>query len=101
MLCFVFTCSGNHKQRFYWGNKEIIIPGKLTPPTCVVSCDPHPIMTVYKEMIEAVRKHPDVDVMINFASLRSAYDATMESLAMNQVCWGLTLPREGGRDEAI
>ena len=45
-------------------------------------------MTVYKEMTEATKKHPDADVMINFASLRSAYDATMESLALNQVWWG-------------
>ena len=30
-------------------------------------------------------KHPDVDVMINFASLRSAYDSTMETLRYSQV----------------
>ena len=23
-------CSGNHKQKFYWGQKEIMIPGKYT-----------------------------------------------------------------------
>lgn len=36
-------------------------------------------------MSEAVTKHPDVDVMINFASLRSAFDATMETLRYPQV----------------
>ena len=41
--------------------------------------------TVYKEMSEAMNKHPDADVMINFASLRSAYDATLEAMQFPQV----------------
>lgn len=40
---------------------------------------------VYKEMSEAMNKHPDADVMINFASLRSAYDATLEAMQFPQV----------------
>lgn len=27
-----------------------------------------------------MKKHPEVDVLINFASLRSAYDSTMETM---------------------
>ena len=42
-------------------------------------------MTVYKNMSEAVKKHPEVDILINFASLRSAFDATMEAMSFNQV----------------
>jgi ATP citrate (pro-S)-lyase len=62
----VLTGSGNHKQRFYWGTKEIMVP-------------------VYELMEEAMGRHPEVDVMINFASLRSAFDATMETLRYPQV----------------
>jgi len=40
---------------------------------------------VYKDMSEAMNKHPDADVMINFASLRSAYDATLEAMQFPQV----------------
>ena len=36
-------------------------------------------------MSEAVKKHPEVDILINFASLRSAFDATMEAMSFNQV----------------
>ena len=59
--------SGDHKQKFYWGHKEILIP-------------------VYKNMGDAMKKHPDVDVLINFASLRSAFESTMETMQYPQVC---------------
>ncbi len=36
-------------------------------------------------MSEAVKKHPEADILVNFASLRSAYDSTMEALTYNQV----------------
>lgn len=66
ILC-VFVCvSGDHKQKFYWGHKEILLP-------------------VYKNMADAMKKHPDVDVLINFASLRSAFDSTMETMQYPQV----------------
>lgn len=58
--------SGDHKQKFYWGHKEILIP-------------------VYKNMSDAMKKHPDVDVLISFASLRSAFDSTMETMHYPQV----------------
>ena len=63
---FLLVSSGNHKQKFYFGRKEIMLP-------------------VYKDLAEAVRRHPSVNVMINFASLRSAYDSTMEALGLPQV----------------
>ncbi|XP_064111503.1 ATP-citrate synthase-like [Macrobrachium nipponense] len=53
-------------RSFYWGHKEILIP-------------------VYKNMADAMKKHPDADVLINFASLRSAYDSTIDTLAFPQV----------------
>lgn len=59
-------CSGDHKQKFYWGHKEILVP-------------------VYKNMSDAMKKHPGVDVLISFASLRSAFDSTMETMQYPQV----------------
>lgn len=63
--------SGDHKQKFYWGHKEILLP-------------------VYKNMADAMRKHPEVDVVISFASLRSAFDSTMEVMQYSQVQKGQT-----------
>lgn len=36
-------------------------------------------------MDEAMQQHPEVDVMINFASFRSAYDSTLETLNYPQI----------------
>lgn len=66
VAAMIYPFSGNHKQRFYWGTKEIMVP-------------------VYEQMAEAMTRHPDVDVMVNFASLRSAFDATMETLKYPQI----------------
>jgi ATP citrate (pro-S)-lyase len=66
VAAMVYPFSGNHKQKFYFGMKEIMIP-------------------VYKELSEALAKNPDVDVMVNFASLRSAYDSSMDMLQFPQI----------------
>lgn len=62
----VYPFTGDHKQKFYWGHKEILVP-------------------VYKNMADAMKKHSDADIVINFASLRSAYDSTIETLAFPQI----------------
>lgn len=93
-----FRCSGNHRQKFYYGHQEIMIPGLLefewnysylTQTQRVLVQYLFNTWTilfpVYKEMSEAMNKHPDADVMINFASLRSAYDATLEAMQFPQV----------------
>lgn len=67
--CYIYILlpiSGDHKQKFYWGHKEILLP-------------------VYKNMADAMKKHSDVDVLISFASLRSAFDSTMEVMQYPQV----------------
>jgi hypothetical protein len=61
--CFL---SGDHKQKYYWGHKEILIP-------------------VYKKMEDAVKKHPAASVLVSFASLRSAYESTLEAMHFDQV----------------
>ena len=45
----------------------------------VLDCD-GVLFPVYKTVKEAAAKHPDADVMVNFASLRSAYDVTMDAM---------------------
>lgn len=42
-------------------------------------------MPVYKSMKDAMTKHADADVLVNFASLRSAYDSTVETLSYPQI----------------
>jgi len=51
--------AGIHKV--FWGTKEILLP-------------------MYRTIREAAAKHPQVDVMVNFASHRSAFDTTIEAL---------------------
>ncbi|XP_071577046.1 ATP-citrate synthase [Temnothorax nylanderi] len=66
VAAIVYPFTGDHKQKFYWGHKEVLIP-------------------VYKQMKDAMAKHKDADVMITFASLRSAYESTMETLQFPQI----------------
>ncbi|XP_013388694.1 ATP-citrate synthase isoform X2 [Lingula anatina] len=62
----VYPFVGDHKQKFYFGHKEVLIP-------------------VYKNMADAMKKHPDADVLVSFASLRSAYDSTIETMQYPQI----------------
>ncbi|XP_029363499.1 ATP-citrate synthase [Echeneis naucrates] len=66
VAAMVYPFTGDHKQKFYLGHKEILIP-------------------VYKNLSDAIKKHPDVDVLISFASLRSAFDSTMETMQYPQI----------------
>lgn len=66
VVAMIYPFTGDHKQKFYWGHREILIP-------------------IYKNMSDAMKKHPDADVLINFASLRSAYESTMETLTYPQI----------------
>ncbi|KAK7919545.1 hypothetical protein WMY93_010829 [Mugilogobius chulae] len=66
VAAMVYPFTGDHKQKFYWGHKEILIP-------------------VFKNMGDAMKKHPEVDVLISFASLRSAYDSTVEAMQFTQI----------------
>ncbi|KAJ8964231.1 hypothetical protein NQ314_005060 [Rhamnusium bicolor] len=66
VVAIIYPFTGDHKQKFYWGHKEILIP-------------------VYKQMKDAMNKHPDADVLVNFASLRSAYQSTVDTLEFPQI----------------
>ena len=43
------------------------------------------IYLVYTDMSVATSRNPDVDILVNFASLRSAYDATIDAMQYPQV----------------
>jgi len=66
VAAMVYPFSADHKQKFYWGHKEIFIP-------------------VYSKMEDAMARHADADVMISFASLRSAEESTIEALGYQQI----------------
>ena len=53
-------------QKFFFGPKEILVP-------------------VYKSLKNAANRHKNVDVMINFASFRSAAASTEEAFAIPQI----------------
>ena len=53
-------------SKFFFGKREILIP-------------------IYKTIEKAAKIHPNVDVMINFASFRSAAPSTEEALAIPQI----------------
>ena len=31
--CMIYPFTGDHKQKFYWGHKEILVPGTSRPGT--------------------------------------------------------------------
>ncbi|WFD29891.1 ATP citrate synthase [Malassezia sp. CBS 17886] len=66
VAAMVYPFGGQHIQKFYWGTKETLLP-------------------VYTSLQEAVAKHPDVDVVVNFASSRSVYASALEVLDLPQI----------------
>ncbi len=66
VAAMIYPFGGHHIQKFYWGTKETLLP-------------------VYTSVGEAVKKHPDVDVVVNFASSRSVYSSTLEILTYAQI----------------
>ncbi|XP_038220971.1 probable ATP-citrate synthase subunit 1 [Zerene cesonia] len=66
VVAIVYPFTADHKQKYYFGNKEVFIP---------VFCD----------MDVAMRKHQEATVLVNFASLRSAYDSTIQAMQHPQI----------------
>lgn len=61
VAAIVAPTSGNKFEKFFYGPDEIMIP-------------------LYKSTAEAKAAQPQADVLLNFASFRTAYDVTMEAL---------------------
>ncbi|KAH9063243.1 ATP-citrate synthase [Lactarius vividus] len=66
VAAMIYPFGGHHIQKFYWGTKETLLP-------------------VYTSVDDAVKKHPDVDIVVNFASSRSVYSSTLEILSYPQI----------------
>ena len=76
VACMVFPFSGNHYTKLYWGTDETLIP-------------------VYTTIGEAVAKHPDASIMINFASFRSVYETVTETLNYSDQIKTIAIIAEG------
>jgi ATP citrate (pro-S)-lyase len=76
VACMVFPFSGNHYSKLYWGTDETLVP-------------------VYTTIAEAVAKHRDATVMINFASFRSVYDTVLETLQYSEQIKTIAIIAEG------
>ncbi|MBU0720728.1 ATP citrate synthase [bacterium] len=61
VAAIVAPTSGNKFEKFFYGPDEIMIP-------------------LYKNTADAKAAQPQADVLLNFASFRTAYDVTMEAL---------------------
>mmetsp|Transcript_14480 Transcript_14480/g.30869 ORF Transcript_14480/g.30869 Transcript_14480/m.30869 type:complete len:775 (-) Transcript_14480:1244-3568(-) len=72
----IFPFSPNHYIKYYWGTEEVLIP-------------------CYQKMEEALKKHPNVSVMVNFASFRSVYTTVMEALQYSDQIKTIAIIAEG------
>lgn len=62
----IYPFGGQFVTKMYWGTKETLLP-------------------VYQQVPVAMAKHPEVDVVVNFASSRSVYSSTLELLEYPQI----------------
>ena len=76
VACMVFPFNGNHYMKLYWGTDEALIP-------------------VYTTIAEAVAKHTDATVMINFASFRSVYETVEDTLQFSHQIKTIAIIAEG------
>ena len=61
VAAIVAPTSSNKFEKFFWGGDEIMVP-------------------VYRSTAKAKEAHPNADVLLNFASFRTAYDVTTEAV---------------------
>lgn len=63
VAAIVAPTSGNKFEKFFYGPDEIMVP-------------------VFRNTTEAAAAFPNADVLLNFGSFRTAYDVTMEAIAI-------------------
>ena len=63
VAAIVAPTSNNKFEKFFYGPDEIMVP-------------------VYRSTTEAAAAFPKADVLLNFASFRTAYDVTMEAVEL-------------------
>ncbi|TDL24551.1 ATP citrate lyase isoform 2 [Rickenella mellea] len=76
VAAMIYPFGGHHIQKFYWGTKETLLP-------------------VYTSVEEAIKKHPEADVVVNFASSRSVYSSTLDILKYSNQIKSIAIIAEG------
>lgn len=76
VAAMIFPFSANHLVKFYWGTEEILVP-------------------VYQTTKEALEKHAEVTVVVNFASFRSVYTSVKEFFNYAQQIKTIAIIAEG------
>jgi len=76
VAAIVAPTSGNKFEKFFYGPDEIMVP-------------------IYKSTPEASEAFPNADVLLNFASFRTAYDVTMEAIKMGSQFKTIMVTAEG------
>ncbi|KAJ1678708.1 ATP citrate lyase subunit 1, partial [Spiromyces aspiralis] len=76
VACMVYPFGGNHVQKFYWGTNETLLP-------------------VFSSLKEAIKRFPEVDTIVNFASCRSVFESTTEMLGYSDQIRTIAIIAEG------
>ncbi|KAH8113944.1 hypothetical protein DFH11DRAFT_1544676 [Phellopilus nigrolimitatus] len=76
VAAMIYPFSGHHIQKFYWGTKAALL-------------------LVYTSVEEAVKKHPDADVFVNFAPSRSVYSSTLDIMRFSSQIKKVAIIAEG------
>ncbi|WP_457596483.1 citrate/2-methylcitrate synthase [Hydrogenimonas sp.] len=76
VAAIVAPTSSNKFEKFFYGPDEIMVP-------------------LYRSTGEAVANHKNADVLLNFASFRTAYDVTMEALDLGDQFRVIMVTAEG------
>lgn len=76
VAAIVAPTSSNLFEKFFYGPDEIMVP-------------------LYRSTAEAAKEHPNADVLLNFASFRTAYDVTMEAINMGEQFKTIMVTAEG------
>eukprot|EP00656_Telonema_subtile_P008371 TRINITY_DN13910_c0_g1_i2.p1 TRINITY_DN13910_c0_g1~~TRINITY_DN13910_c0_g1_i2.p1 ORF type:complete len:1094 (-),score=318.64 TRINITY_DN13910_c0_g1_i2:280-3561(-) len=66
VAAMIYPFGSDHSVKFYWGENEVLMP-------------------VYKEISKGLARHPEVSVVVSFASCRSVLPSSMEMLEYPQV----------------
>ncbi|MDF1880893.1 ATP citrate synthase [Sulfurimonas sp. MAG313] len=76
VAAIVAPTSSNKFEKFFFGPDEVMIP-------------------IFKNTAEAAAAFPKADVLLNFASFRTAYDVTMEAIALKGQFKSIMVTAEG------
>jgi len=110
VAAMIFPFSSNHYIKFYWCDNPLLYTltqtgaalfGLLTVPSIRLTNlafdrgTEETLVPVFQSMEEAFRKHPEVTVVVNFASFRSVYTSVMETLKYSNQIKTIAIIAEG------